>query len=94
MLFPVWPCVAVFGRIWRYPRFLFNDFANQQIKTKDIEEIINEAMIYALDFDLQAPSFNAVKVVSVHEILDINNNQKLKTAKRMGYKFSSETNNG
>jgi len=74
--------------------FLFNDFANQQIKNKDIEEIINEAMIYALDFDLQAPTFNAVKVVSVHEILDINNNQKLKTAKRMGYKFFSETNNG
>ena len=50
-------------------------------------------MVYALNFDLQTPNFNEVKVVSVHQILDINNNQKLKTAKRMGYKFSFETNN-
>ena len=43
--------------------------------------------------ELQTPNFNDVKVVSVHQILDMNNNQKLKTAKRMGYKFSFETNN-
>ncbi|MBT4881680.1 MAG: hypothetical protein HON40_03915 [Flavobacteriales bacterium] len=73
--------------------FLFNDFVNQQINTKEIEKIIEETMVYALNFDLQTPNFNEVKVVSVHQILDINNNQKLKTAKRMGYKFSFETNN-
>jgi len=73
--------------------FLFNDFVNQQINTDEIEKIINEAMLYALHFDLQTPNFNEVKAVSVHEILDMNSNQKLKTAKRMGYKFSSETNN-
>ena len=73
--------------------FLFNDFINQQINTIQIDKIINEAMVFALNFDLQAPNFNEVKVVSVHEILDMNNNQKLKTAKRMGYKFSFETNN-
>jgi len=73
--------------------FLFNDFTNQQINTDQIDKIINETMVYALNFDLQAPNFNDVKVVSVHQILDMNNNQKLKTAKRMGYKFSFETNN-
>ena len=50
-------------------------------------------MIYALYFDLQAVNFNEEKVVSVHQILDMSSNQKLKTAKRMGYKFSSEANN-
>ena len=73
--------------------FLFNDFINQQINTVQIDKIINETMVYALNFDLQTPNFNDVKVVSVHQILDMNNNQKLKTAKRMGYKFSFETNN-
>ena len=72
--------------------FLFNDFANQQVNSDQIDKIINETMVYALNFDLQAPNFNDVKAVSVHQILDINNNQKLKTAKRMGYKFSFETN--
>ena len=73
--------------------FLFNDFVNQQINTDQIDKIINETMVYALNFDLQTPNFNDVKVVSVHQILDMNNNQKLKTSKRMGYKFSFETNN-
>ena len=72
---------------------MFNDFVNQQINTDQIDKIINETMVYALNFDLQTPNFNDVKVVSVHQILDMNNNQKLKTAKRMGYKFSFETNN-
>ena len=64
--------------------FLFNDFVNQKINTEEIERIINEAMIYALNFDLQVPELNKVKAVSVHQILDINNNHKLRTSKRMG----------
>ena len=73
--------------------FLFNNFVNQQVNKDEIEKIVKEAMIYALKFDLQTPNFNEVKMVSVHEILDMNSNQKLKTSKKMGYKFSSETNN-
>ena len=33
-----------------------------------------------------------VRIVSVHEILDINNNHKIKTSKRLGFKLSHETN--
>ena len=73
--------------------FLFNDFVNQQIDKVKICKIIDTAMIYALNFDLQTPNFNDVKVVSLHQILDINNNHKIKTSKRLGFKFSSETNN-
>ena len=73
--------------------FLFNDFVNQQIDEVQICKIIATAMIYALNFDLQTPNFNDVKVVSLHQILDINNNHKIKTSKRLGFKFSSETNN-
>jgi hypothetical protein len=73
--------------------FLFNDFVNQQIDEVQICKIIDTAMIYALNFDLQTPNFNDVNVVSLHQILDINNNHKIKTSKRLGFKFSSETNN-
>ena len=73
--------------------FLFNDFVNQKINIEEIEKIITQSMIYALNFDLQVPDFNEVKGVSVHQILDINNNHKLRTSKRMGYKLSYETNN-
>jgi hypothetical protein len=70
--------------------FLFNDFVKQVINTDELERIINSAMIYSLNFDLQTPNINDVNVVSVHEILEMNTNQKIRTAKRLGYKFSFE----
>ena len=71
---------------------MYNDFENQIINDEYIEQIIDASMIHAINFDLEIPKINDVKVVSVHQILNMNNNQKLKTAKRMGYKLSFETN--
>ena len=73
--------------------FLFNDFINQQINKEQMDKIINSAMEYSLNFDLETPAFNDVKMVSVHEILEINHNHKIKTSKRLGFKFSHDTNN-
>ena len=73
--------------------FLFNDFVNQKITKDQISRIINSAMEYSLNFDLQTPRFNDVRMVAVHEILDINKNHKIKTSKRLGFKLSHETNN-
>ena len=73
--------------------FLFNDFINQQINKEQMDNIINSAMEYSLNFDLETPDFNDVKMVSIHEILEINNNNKIKTSKRLGFKFSHDTNN-
>jgi len=70
--------------------FLFNDFINQEINDEQIEKIIDTAILYALDFDLQTPNINDINVVSVHQIIEMNAEQKIKTAKRMGYKFSFE----
>ena len=49
-------------------------------------------MKYSLDFDLITPDINDVKVVSVNQILDVNNKHLIKTSKKMGYKLSHETN--
>ena len=70
--------------------FLFDDFVKQVLNTEELEKIINSAMIYSLNFDLQTPNINDVNVVSVHQILEMNENQKIRTAKRLGYKFSFE----
>ena len=70
--------------------FLFKDFVNQKINKEELDKIINSAMIYSLNFDLQTPNINDVNVVSVHQILEMNENQKIRTAKRLGYKFSFE----
>ena len=73
--------------------FLFNDFINQQINKDQMDNIINSAIEYSLNFDLETPDYNNEKMVSVHQILEINNNHKLKTSKRLGFKFSHDTNN-
>ena len=73
--------------------FLFNDFINQEINKEQMDNIINSAMEYSLNFDLETPNFNDVKMVSIHEILEINYNHKIKTSKRLGFKFSHDTNN-
>ena len=73
--------------------FLFNDIASQQVNNECLNKIIDLLMIYALEFDLKTPNFNDVRGVLVHQILNMSNNQKIKTAKRLGYKFSFETNN-
>ena len=70
--------------------FLFNDFVNQKVSNEKVAEIIDVAMLFALDFDMYTPNFNDVRVVSVYQILEMSNNQKIKTAKRLGYKFSNE----
>ena len=72
--------------------FLFNDFVNQNINKEYMDNIVNSVMDYSLNFDLQTPNFNDVKVISVHQILDINNNHKIKTSKKLGFKLSHETN--
>lgn len=73
--------------------FLFNDFINEEIDEDKINSIVDMLMIYALNFDLQTPNFNDIREVYVHQILDMSSIQKIKTSKRMGYKFSFETNN-
>ena len=73
--------------------YLFNDFLKQKINNEYLNKIIDVLMIYALNDDLVAPEFNRVREIYVHQILDMNSNQKIKTSKRLGYKFSFETNN-
>mgnify|MGYP006080829983 FL=1 len=70
--------------------FLFNDFSNQKINKSLLEQIINVCMVFTLKFDLYTPNLNDVKLVSVHYLLEMSKNQKIKTTKRLGYKFSHE----
>ena len=70
--------------------FLFDDFANQQMNSDMLDQIINVCMVYTLNFDLFTPNFNDVRLISVHQIATMGMNQKIKTSKRLGYKFSHE----
>jgi len=69
---------------------LFKEFSKKEINSESIEEIINACMIFTLNFDLCSPNFNDVRLVSVHHLLTMSMNQKIKTSKRLGYHLSHE----
>ena len=68
---------------------LFKEFSKKEINSESIEEIINTCMIFTLNFDLCSPNFNDVRLVSVHHLLTMSMNQKIKTSKRLGYQLSN-----
>tara|TARA_B100000287_G_scaffold57760_1_gene50821 strand:- start:246 stop:920 length:675 start_codon:yes stop_codon:yes gene_type:complete len=70
--------------------FMFSDFVNQNIDLNQIENIVNTAMIFALNDDILTPHMKEIQVVHMHQILSMSNNQKIKTAKRLGYRFSHD----
>jgi len=70
--------------------FLYNDFANQQLNAEKLSEIIDTAILYALEFDLLIPPYETVKTASVEQINQAIENSKMQTAKRLGFKFNSD----
>lgn len=70
--------------------FLYNDLINSVIDKEQIEAIIQSVMLYTLDFDLYVPPYDLVKEISVFEIQQISDGLKLKTAKRLGFKFNAD----
>ncbi len=70
--------------------FLYNDFPNAIIDKEALKSILQEAILFAMDFELLTPPFNDVQVVTLHQIKEMSQNMKLKTAKRLGFRFSNE----
>ena len=70
--------------------FLFRDFHNQNVTSDLIEKILSTCILYCLNDDLIVPDFNDYKIINIHHIMQMSNNQKLKTAKKLGYRLSDE----
>lgn len=69
---------------------LFNNFVNLKINEIEARKIIESAILYTINFDLLTPPFDAVKEVSVYQIKTTIDNMKMKTGKRLGFKFQIE----
>ena len=70
--------------------FLYNNFQNDILDKPILKNIVHELMLHAMDFELFTPPFKDVQVVSLHQINQMSQNMKLKTAKKLGFKFSNE----
>lgn len=67
-----------------------SDFNETKINNDFLNEIISQLILFSIDFELLTPPFDDVHVVNLHQIIKINNEMKLETSKKLGYKFSNE----
>lgn len=70
--------------------FLYNDFAGQTFNRTKAGEVIDSAILYSLSFDLLTPPYQHVTEVSVHEVNTVSHEGRMKTGKRLGFRFQSE----
>ena len=70
--------------------FMWKDLMHQELTPEKLHEMVLRIAIYALDFDLLTPPYQKVSQVSVGELMELSSNSKLKTGKRLGFKFQSE----
>lgn len=70
--------------------FLFNDFQHATFDQKAMVSVVEEIIKYCLDFDLITPPYNDVAHVTVNEVQVASNKMKMRTGKRLGFKFQSD----
>jgi len=71
--------------------FLYNDFANKEINRDALRNIVLSSIIYALDFDMFTPPFDEMQEVSVSQVLEASENMRIKTGKRLGFRFQADS---
>ncbi len=69
---------------------LYRDFMHQTISKEAVKHVVEQSIIYALDFDLQTPAFQKVELVSIGQMEKLTESSRLKTAKRLGFRMSWE----
>lgn len=65
--------------------FKYHNFSTEPITDAQLNEILNELIIYSITFDLFTPPYDAVRQVTVYEIQEKASSAALRTGKRLGY---------
>ncbi len=71
--------------------YLFNDFVNSELTKDSIEKIILAIVRNSLEFDLYSPNYDDVDQITVRDATSLKDIISLKTGKRLGFQFSSES---
>ena len=69
---------------------LYTNFATSEVSEEAIAQIIESAVRYTINFDLLTPPYDDVKLVSVTEMMASIDKMKLKTGKRLGFRFQAD----
>ena len=74
----------------RQKRQKTDDFGKVLLDTDELISIVESAILYTLSFDLLVPPFDLVKVASVEQVNAKIESSKMRTGKRMGFKYNSD----
>jgi len=69
---------------------LYKSFDAARMDTLAAKSIITSAIKYTLNFDLLTPPYEEVKLLTVHQIQATLDNMKIRTGKRLGFKFQAD----
>ena len=70
---------------------LFNDFMHSEMNQRSVRDITESAVQYCLEFDLQSPPYSDITQVRVGDIQSQNQQMKIRTGKRLGFRFEADT---
>ncbi len=70
---------------------LYQNFETAKMDKDTARNIITSAIQYTLNFDLLTPPYEEVKLLTVNEIQTTLDNMKIKTGKRLGFKFQADS---
>lgn len=70
--------------------FLYKDFGNSILDKERATEILESSIYYTINFDLLTPPYDQIKEVSVLEFSTVIDSMRMKTGKRLGFKFQAD----
>lgn len=71
--------------------FLYNNFGTEVLTKEALKEVLLSTILYTLDFDLFMPPYSEMSELSVYQLNELRDFQSVKTGKRLGFKFSADT---
>jgi hypothetical protein len=69
---------------------LYNNFGQEVLDEKAARQIVESAIMYTINFDLLTPPYDSLKEISLEEMQSLVDSYKLKTGKRLGFKFQAD----
>lgn len=81
-------CYFIEGK--REVGLLYNNFGQEILDEKAARQIVESAIQYTSNFDLLTPSYDSLKEISLEEMQSMVDSYKLKTGKRLGFKFQAD----
>lgn len=74
----------------RQSAYSHETFGRMPLTKESMSDIIQTAILYAIEFDLLVPPYDAQKIALVDQMNTKIENSKIQTGKRLGYKFNSD----